>query len=250
MAALPVPARAGKSVMSPQAPPTSSPLAPMLRAVSQLDDPVLLGVVVRSAAWAAALFVALALAVRHEAHLLLGMKFWLADLLGGIGAAVLAYVLFLPVAGVLASLFAERVAAAVERRFYPGLPPARPAPLGAQIWDGLALGVRVLLLQIASVLLAPLLGISLPLGWAIAAWAIGRGLFVAVAMRRMRRDQALALYRSSRPAVLFQGVLIAAGSLIPLANLLVPVLGVAAMVHVLHARHGSVAGLSLATRPC
>ncbi len=231
-------------------PPKASPLEPTLRAVAQLDDPNLLRVIVQSALWAAVLFVAIALAVRHEAHALLGLNSMLASLLGGIGAALLAHFLFLPVAGVVATLFADRIAAAVERRFYPGLPPAQAASIATQLWDGIALGLQVLLLQVAALLLSPLLGISLPLGWAIAAWAIGRGLFVAVAMRRMRRDQALALYRSCRASVLFQGVLIAAGSLVPLANLLVPVLGVAAMVHVLHTRNGSVAGLSLSRRAC
>lgn len=245
--ALPSLAHSSKSAMPA---PKPSPLAPTLRALSQLDDPHLLGVVVQSAFWAAVVFVAVALAVRHEAHALLGLNSVLASLLGGVGAALLAHFLFLPVAGVIATLFADRVAAAVERRFYPDLPPARAAPIAAQFWDGIALGVQVLLLQVVALALSPLLGISLPLGWAIAAWAIGRGLFAAVAMRRMRRDQALALYRSCRSSVLFQGLLIAAASLVPLANLLVPVLGVAAMVHVLHARNGSVAGLSLSTRPC
>jgi len=220
-----------------------SPLDPALRALDQLHDPVFLGVVWRSVLWAAGLFVAAALLVQREAHLWLGLNSWLAGLLGGIGALVLAHLLFLPVAGLVASLFANRIAAAVERRYYPALPASRAAPLGAQVWDGVALAAQVLVLQILALLLSPLLGISLPLGWAVAAWAIGRGLFVAVAMRRMGRAQALAAYRARRPAVLFQGLLVTAGSLIPVLNLLVPVLGVAAMTHVLHLRTGSSRGV-------
>ena len=76
------------------------------------------------------------------------------------------------------------------------------------------------------------------IGWAVAAFAVGRGLFVAVAMRRMDRPAALALYASRRPAVLAQGALVVAASLVPLLNLLAPVLGIAAMVHVLHLSQG------------
>ena len=161
----------------------------------------------------------------------------LAGLLGGVGALVLAFYFFLPIACVIALLFVDRIAAAVERRWYPALPLARPAPLAAQAWDGLALGLRVFAWQVAVLLLSlvpPLAPVVAPLGWLIAAWAVGRGLFVAVAMRRMTRPAATARYRAQRPAVLAQGALIALGSIIPGVNLLVPVLGTAAMVHVLH----------------
>jgi uncharacterized protein involved in cysteine biosynthesis len=138
------------------------------------------------------------------------------------------------VASVVATLFVDPVARAVERRYYPYLPPARPAPFSQQLWDGLALGLRVLLLQIMALVLTPLLpGIAALLGWAIAAWAIGRGLFVAVAMRRMDRRQAMALYAANRLSVIGQGALVAAGSMVPLLNLAMPVLGAAVMVHVL-----------------
>jgi uncharacterized protein involved in cysteine biosynthesis len=96
-------------------------------------------------------------------------------------------------------------------------------------------GVRVLLLTALSLLLALLLpGIGVLLGWAISGWAIGRGFFVAVAMRRMPREAAQALARRNRGAVLLQGGVLALASFIPPLNLLIPVLGVAAMVHLLH----------------
>jgi CysZ protein len=196
-------------------------------------------VVLRSVAWAALAVLLLAAGlVWGGQHALAGHGTWagLAGLLGGAGAAVLALLLFLPLAATIATLFLDRVAGAVERRWYPSLPPARPAPLSQQVWDGIALGLRVLGLQMLALLLAVLLpGVGLVLGWVVAAWAIGRGLFVAVAMRRMDRAGATALYRGRRLAVVAQGALISAGSLVPLLNLVVPVLATAAMVHVLHA---------------
>ncbi len=221
--------------------------APALRAIAQLDDRVFLGVLLRSVAWALAGFVLLTVAIVWGAHALLadrGVWAWLAALLGGAGSAMLSLYLFLPVAATIATLFVDRVADAVERRFYPGLPPAAAAPMTAQIWDGIALGLRVLGMQILALVLALLLpGVGLLLGWAVAAWAVGRGLFVAVAMRRMDRPAAHAVYLRHRPAVLVQGALIAACGLVPLLNLLAPVLGVAAMVHVMLMGNGRDRGL-------
>jgi uncharacterized protein involved in cysteine biosynthesis len=211
------------------------------RAIAQCDDPVFLGVVLRSVLWAVlslaglGVMTAWGLADLVADHARGWWWSWLAGLAGGIGVAIASLYLFLPLAAVIATLFVPRVAAAVERRFYPGLPPGRAAPLGEQIWDGLALGLRVLLWQlIALVLMVLLPGVGLLLGWAIAAWALGRGLFVTVAMARMDRPRAVALYQARRGTVWVQGALMAAAGLVPPLNLLAPVLGVAAMVHVLH----------------
>jgi uncharacterized protein involved in cysteine biosynthesis len=218
-------------------------LGPPLRALAQMDDPVFLGVVWRSVAWTLAGFVALAVVLTWGGHAALaghGWLGWAAGALGGIGAALLALYLFLPLASVVALLFADRIAAAVERRFYPGLPPSRPAPLAQQAWDGVALGLRVLAWQVLTLvlLLTPLAPVAAPAGWLISAWSVGRGLFVAVAMRRMDRRHAAAVYAGLRPSVLAQGGLMAAASLVPVLNLFVPVLGTAAMVHLLHAARG------------
>jgi uncharacterized protein involved in cysteine biosynthesis len=212
-------------------------LQPLARAFAQLDDPVFVGVLWRSLAWSAACFALLAAGSVWAVDRLLdvpGLWRWLADLLSVAGAALLALWLFLPVAAVIASLFFDRVANAVERRFYPARPQGRPAPFAAQMWDGLALGLRILALNVAALLLALLLpGVGLLLGWAIGAYAIGRGLFVAVAMRRMDRRDAERLYQLRRTEVLVQGGALAAAAYLPLVNLLIPVIGVACMVHVL-----------------
>ena len=131
--------------------------APALRAITQLDDAAFLGVLLRSVAWAAVTFALLAAGIVWGAHAMLanhGLWAWLAALLGGAGAAVLALFMFLPLAAVIATLFVDRVAEAVERRYYPGLPAARAAPLSSQIWDGIALGLRVFGLQILALVLA------------------------------------------------------------------------------------------------
>lgn len=210
--------------------------SPLLRALDQLGDRAFLGVLLQSVAWSAVCFILLYAASLWGMQRLLhlhGMLAWAADVLGTVGASLLAFWLFLPVAAVIATVYIDRIARAVEHRYYPWLPPAPGAPIGAQLADGINLVVRILLLNILALILALIPGIGFALGWAIAAYAIGRGLFVAVAMRRMPRPAAMALYRRSRGAVLAQGGIIALAAYIPLLNLLIPLIGTAAMVHVL-----------------
>jgi uncharacterized protein involved in cysteine biosynthesis len=214
-------------------------LSPLARALSQLDDPSFLGVVIRSLLWSAVAFVALYAAVIWSVHHLLDLHGWIgwaADLLGSIGAALLALWLFLPVAAIIGTLYIDRIARAVERRFYPSLTPARAAPLASQLWDAIGVGLRILLLNLLALVAALVLpGIGLVLAWIIGGYAIGRGLFAAVAMRRMPRVAAEMLYRHARPMVLLHGCILALAASIPLLNLLIPVVGTAVMVHVLDA---------------
>ena len=218
-------------------------LEPLARAVAQLDDPVFLRVTARGVLLAGALFALLAVGCGWVLASLAGQHVWLAWLaaaLGSVGALVLATWLFVPVAIVMAALFTDQVAAAVERRFYPGLPPARGAPIAEQAWDGILLGLQVLLLNLLGLVLAlGSAGLGLALGWLVAGWAIGRGLFVAVAMRRMGRAEARRLYAHRRLAVVIPGVLLALAATVPLLNLFVPVLGAAVMVHVLNRRYAA-----------
>lgn len=211
--------------------------SPLLRAIAQLDDPVFLGVLVRSVLWAAACFALLHVAAVWAMHRLLALHGWLgwaADVAGGIGASLLALWLFLPVAAVIGTLYIDRIARAVERRHYPGLPPTRGASIGAQLWDAFGIGLRILLLNVLALIAAFILpGIGVLLAWLVGGYAIGRGLFAAVAMRRMPRLAAMALYRRVRLPVLAQGCMLALAGYVPVLNLLIPVIGAAAMVHVL-----------------
>ena len=207
-------------------------------ALGQLDDPACFGVLVRSVGLALLAYVLLLGGSVWGIHALLASvrwPGWIAGLLGTTGVLLLAFWLFLPTVMLIATLYIERIARAVDHRHYPFLPPPSPAALHAQLWDGLALAFQVLVLNAVAVVLALLLpGPGLVLGIAVGGWAIGRGLFVAVAMRRMGRMKAQALYRRHRIAVLVPGLLLAAAASVPGVNLLVPVVGTAAMVHVLN----------------
>ena len=210
---------------------------PLSRALSQLTDPALLGVVWRSVLFSALFFACILASTIAAVHHFLtsgGILGWALDALGSIAAAVLAMWLFLPVAAIIGTLYFERIARAVERVYYPTLPPAQPAPLLDQLGASLGVGLRVFGLNLLALLLTLFLpGIGLPIGWAVASWAMGRGLFLAVAMRRLNRRDTEALYRSVRPIAIVQGAAMASAAYFPLLNLLIPVVGIAAMVHVL-----------------
>jgi uncharacterized protein involved in cysteine biosynthesis len=169
---------------------------------------------------------------------LLGSEGWiatLAGLMGGLLVLVSAVWLFVPVTMAIAGLFLDEVAEAVERRHYPALPPAKGSALHSQAWAGLKLGLQLLGLTL---LVAPL-GIFLPpVGalafWAIAAVSLGYGLFDGVAQRRMSVAEAHVLRGRMRGPVLVLGGVLALLALVPVLNLTVPVLGAAAMTHLLH----------------
>jgi CysZ protein len=210
---------------------------PTARAVGQLDDPAFRGVLLRSLAWSLACVIVLLMGTIWAVGHLLALHGWLgwaAGFIGTIGAALLALWLFLPVAAGIGALYLDRIAVAVERRFYPWLPVPESASIYEQSWDGIAIGLKILGLNIVALLLTVMVpGLGFVLGWMIAGYAIGRGLFVAVAMRRMPRAMAESLYRRRRGAVLAQGAIVAVAAYIPVLNLFIPIVATAAMVHVL-----------------
>ena len=210
---------------------------PLARAIAQLDDPVFAGVLLRSLLWSAACFIALHVVAIQAIDHLLGLHGWLgwaAEIAGGIGASILALWLFLPVAVIISAFYIDRIAAAVERRHYPSLPPAYGAPVAVQLWDGISIATRILLLNVLALIAALILpGAGLVLAWIIGGYAIGRGLFAAVAMRRMPRPAAKLVYRRARPMVMLHGCVLALAGYIPLLNLFIPVIGTAVMVHLL-----------------
>ena len=66
--------------------------------------------------------------------------FWIAEAFGSIAVWMLALWLFLPIAVVIGTLYFDRIALCVERRFYPWLPPPNMPRLGSK--RGMALWLR------------------------------------------------------------------------------------------------------------
>ncbi len=153
------------------------------------------------------------------------------DLLGGLAAAVLTFILFPGAVSAMVSVFLDQVAETVESRHYPELPPAPGQPMKEAVLGGLKfLGVMVAL----NILLLPFIftAVLYPiLFYAVNGHLIGREYFELVAARRLSADDARRLRKDHKVGVFMAGVLTAFSLTIPVVNLLTPVVATAAMLH-------------------
>jgi uncharacterized protein involved in cysteine biosynthesis len=213
----------------------------ILLAFGQLGDPAFRQPVILGALGAALALVLLAtgagVAIGWAAGGLPGWLVTVLQALGGLLTLGLAWWLFLPLTVAIAGLFLDTVATAVEARHYPGLPPPAGAGLAAQGWWNLKFGLGMLILQLALLPVAifvPVVGTAIAV--AVAGYALGVGLVEGVAQRRFDIAAARAARQAMRWQVWLLGLALAAIALVPILNLLVPVIGTAAAVHLLQAR--------------
>ncbi|ABC20955.1 EI24 domain-containing protein [Rhodospirillum rubrum] len=161
------------------------------------------------------------------------------------GAVVVLALLFFPALVTLVSgLFLDGVADAVDARHYPDLGAPRAIPLSETVISTLqftliTVGLNILALPLY--LLVP--GVSLIAFYALNGYLISREFFELAAHRRMDRASALALRRQRRGRLWALGAAIAFLTTIPVLNLLVPVIGTAAMVHMVEALRRSSPGM-------
>lgn len=163
---------------------------------------------------------------------------------GGLGGALLAglalWLLFPPVALGVVAAFADEVVAVVERRHYPALAAGRRLGLAGAAWLGLRGSARLIVVNLVAlplylVLLVTGIG-TLALFVAVNAVAIGSDLGEMVVARHGDRSARRAWLRATRGQRASTGLVVAALFLVPVANLLAPVLGAAAMTHLYHRR--------------
>lgn len=152
------------------------------------------------------------------------------DLLGGLAALVLAWVLFPGVLLAVSSFMLEGVAAAVDRRYYPHLGPPRPQPLGEAIWNALQFLLIVVIVNLLALPLYLIPGAAI-IPIAVNGYLLGREYYELAAQRRMVPTQMRYLRRLESGRVFGAGLILAVISLVPLLNLLVPVIATAFMVH-------------------
>ena len=158
---------------------------------------------------------------------------WITQACGAAAGVFLGWWLFLPVALGIAAQFTDSVAGAVERRHYPGLAAPAGASVMAQAGSGLWFGVKLLALQI---LLLPLFFIPIfgaLIALLIAAHALGAGLLREVALRRMNLAHSRIAWQRLRWQGWLLGLALALMAMVPLLNLLVPIIGIAAAAHLL-----------------
>ena len=161
------------------------------------------GHIFRSLLWAGACFLALHVVAVWAVHRLLDLHGWLgwaADLARGNRRLAARVWLFLPVASADRRIV-HRPHRACRRASPLSWLAARAGGIADfAVCDGLSVAARILLLNLLALIAALMLpGIGLILAWIIGGYAIGRGLFAAVAMRRMSRTATKSLYRRAGP---------------------------------------------------
>lgn len=218
-------------------------------ALGQLFDRPVLLVLLKSLALTVLLFAGL------------GFGLWAAmDWLGGIAgewmglgrdagaladvAALLLFVfgwwlLFRAVAVAVVGIFADEVVAAVEAKHYPAAhAAARDVPLGRSIAMGVgsaarAIGYNLLLAPIYLMLLVTGFGTAFVF-FAVNAWLLGRDLGDMVAARHMPYARLAEWRRGTRLRRLALGGIGTGLFLVPIVNLVAPVLGAAMATHAFH----------------
>ena len=156
--------------------------------------------------------------------------------LGGAAVVVLALLLFPASFGIVISVFMERIADIVEGEYYPELGKARGIPIWTGIWTGVVFLVAVIVLNL--LLLVPYLiallffGAGAILFYALNGWLTGRMYYEQVALRRRTPAEVKAWRKANAGVLWLTGIVIVFLGTIPILNLIVPVLGTAAMVHV------------------
>lgn len=215
----------------------------LFRAVSQLNDPKLRGVLFRGMAACLILLIGLIVLIGWLTGYLADTGYAWIDaalpFISGAGATVLAWFLFPVVTVSLIGLWLDEVADAVEARYYPNAPSVRASPIWEQIGPALrfvAVAAFLNILALPFFLLLP--GLNILLFLLLNGYLVGREYFEAVAARRLPPREVTALRKRSRSTVIAEGAIVAGLALIPIVNLAAPVIGTAMMVHRYHKAAG------------
>lgn len=219
----------------------------LMLALQDLPRRPVLAVLAQSLALTLLIFVAAGAAIFFGARWALYRWQWLGEveidmagillILGLIGAS---WLLFRGVAIAVVGLFGDAIVADVEGRRYPeAAARAVPVSFAKSLRLGLVSVTRLLLVNLAALpLYIPLLftAIGAPLlAFAINAALLGRDLEAMVLARHPDRPR---LPRGTRWAL---GTLSAAAFLVPVVNLLAPIVGAAMAVHLIHLRNRDIA---------
>lgn len=217
------------------------------RALGQLGDPRFMGAVLKALGVTIGVLIAASWALFALFGWLLPDSFTLpwvgavsltADWLSWAGILLLTVVsvfLMLPVAFVCVGFFLDDIVDAVEAKHYPHLGPAPRLSIPAALREAVSLLALVILVNGLALVVYLVSTVAAPfVFWAVNGFLLGREYFQLVAERRAGRKPAAALRTANRGQVWALGVLLAVPLSVPLINLFVPVLGVAAYTHMFH----------------
>lgn len=145
-------------------------------------------------------------------------------------AAVLAFLIG-PVSALIAGVFLDDAAEALEETYYPNDPPGKAMPIAEGIWLAIKFTGVVLLGNLFALILLLVPGINLIAFFVVNGYLLGREFF-EFAARRFGPDDYARMMRSKHGMTIFGAGLVIAGFMaIPILNILTPLFGAALMVH-------------------
>jgi uncharacterized protein involved in cysteine biosynthesis len=143
--------------------------------------------------------------------------------------------LMVPVAAMFTGLFLEDIAAAVEARHYPHLPPVQRPGLYEQVKDSVNFFAVLVAVNALAIVLAVFAGPFVPVVfWVVNGFLLGREYFTLAAIRRLGHPGARALRARHPVQIWVAGILMAVPLSVPLVNLFIPLLGAATFTHLFH----------------
>jgi uncharacterized protein involved in cysteine biosynthesis len=210
------------------------------KAIAQLPDPALKRVLLRSMAGAAGVFALLCGGAWFALVRLnlsdLPLLNTLVDILGVLAILALAVILYPAAVTALIGLFLEDVARAVERKHYPQAPPPRAQGVGEAALGALRFALAALVVNLVALPLYLVLLLVPPLNvfvfYGVNGYLVGREYFELAASRRLPPEGVRELQRANGARVFLAGGLTAFLLTVPVVNLVAPIIGTAAMVHV------------------
>ncbi len=210
---------------------------PFKKTITSLKKANLLGLMFICAALAiSVVLLAVGIVTWSTDHLVNLEKGWLDSLVNWLVAAVTGVGgwFMLPALTVLiAGAFQEKTISLVERSHYPD----KMRKEEPQFWPDVAHDVKFTLLALfLNVLILPfyLFGIGFVLSVALNSYLLGREFFEGAAGYHLGKGKAKSLIPNNKGAVYGGGLVITLLTLVPVANLIVPIFAIVWMVHVYH----------------
>lgn len=212
-----------------------------LRAIAQITSPPFRAIVWKSLALTLALLAVVWLALTRFLNWWLSQGAVVTDhpMIGTVAAFLAGAGLFIglaflipPVSILVASFFADDIAARIEREDYPADPPGRPVPVARAVFDAIRLALLALGVNIIALFLLLVPGINVVAFLLANTFLLGREYFTIAAGRFLRPQEIAAMRTRNRFAVYAAGFMMAILLGIPIVNLFTPVFGTALFVHV------------------
>jgi CysZ protein len=183
-------------------------------------------------------------------HWLVSQKAWVNTMtswLFGVGLFLLFAYLLAPISLIVAGLFLDEAAEAVERTLPPEGRTGRPISVATSLGLAARFGGVSLLVNLGALLLLLVPGVNLIAFFAANAYLTSREYFELASMRFRSVEEAHALRQANALRVFLHGLPIAAILAVPVLNLVTPVFGVALMTR-LHRRLAPLPGVAAAAQ--